>query len=70
MEWIVSPAFMEGERWVPSPSSVLSVLAISLAVLVGYAYPLSRLTEAHTDLLRARLSRRKVQRAAAAPTQG
>lgn len=63
-------AFMNGERWAPSPGSVLSVLAISLALLLGYAYPLSRLTEAHTDLLRARLSRRKVKRPATAPTAG
>ncbi|HYJ07389.1 MAG TPA: acyltransferase [Polyangiaceae bacterium] len=50
-------ATMGGVRWAASAQAVLAVLAISLGVLLLYAFPLSRLTEAHTDSLRRRLSR-------------
>jgi peptidoglycan/LPS O-acetylase OafA/YrhL len=54
-------ATMGGVRWSASAQAVAAVLAISLGVLLLYAFPLSRLTEAHTDALRRRLSRSRVK---------
>jgi peptidoglycan/LPS O-acetylase OafA/YrhL len=52
-------ALMNGARWTPSLRAVGLVSAISVAILLGYAYPLSRLTEAHTDALRKRFSAKR-----------
>jgi peptidoglycan/LPS O-acetylase OafA/YrhL len=45
-------ATMAGNRWPASGGSVAAVLAIALALL-AYAFGLARLTEAHTDRVRA-----------------
>jgi peptidoglycan/LPS O-acetylase OafA/YrhL len=50
-------ATLERERMYPSASAVFTIIGISAAVMLLYAYPLSRLTEAHTERLRAWLSR-------------
>lgn len=53
-------------RWVPSPSRILLSIAFGVALVVLYAYPLARLTEARTDLVRRWLERRAPLRARAA----
>lgn len=54
-------AFMSGERWVPSGRAVAIVCGVAVAIVLIYAYPLSRLTEAHTDWLRKRLAPQRRQ---------
>lgn len=48
-------ALMKRDRWAASLQSVVAVLAIALGI-AGYAFLVSRVTEAHTDRIRARLS--------------
>lgn len=45
--WVIRSA-----RWEPSPARVVAASAVAAGVLALYAYPLSRLTEAHTDRVR------------------
>ncbi len=44
-------------RWTPDPLHLLAASAITVGVLALYAYPVSRLTEAHTDRVRAAIGR-------------
>jgi peptidoglycan/LPS O-acetylase OafA/YrhL len=50
--WLVG-----GRRWTPDPARVAFAVLFGLGVMAFYAYPLSRLTEAHTDEVRRRLER-------------
>jgi peptidoglycan/LPS O-acetylase OafA/YrhL len=60
-------AALVGEhRWAPSPSRVLLAVVLGLSIVVLYAYPLARLTEARTDHVRRWLERHAPLRARAA----
>lgn len=45
-------AYLNGSRLAPTAGPIAAVLLLTVLVTAGYAYPLSRLTEAHTDRLR------------------
>jgi peptidoglycan/LPS O-acetylase OafA/YrhL len=48
---------IRSSRWDPTPFRILASVLIAAAVLIFYAYPLSKLTEAHTDRIRDLLGR-------------
>jgi peptidoglycan/LPS O-acetylase OafA/YrhL len=48
--------FMDGNRWAPSLRAVSTVGLVAVAIMLLYAYPLSRVTEAQTEWLRRRFA--------------
>lgn len=50
--WLVG-----SRRWTPDPARVAFAVLLGLGIITIYSYPVSRLTEAHTDEVRRRLER-------------
>ena len=53
-------------RFTPDPGHVALAVSLGIGIIALYGYPLSRLTEAHTDEVRARLERTRGRPAATA----
>jgi peptidoglycan/LPS O-acetylase OafA/YrhL len=53
-------ALVGDHRWTPSPSRDLIALAVGVAIIALYVYPVARLTEARTDVVRRWLERRRL----------